>query len=89
MRVYRRAGDAPRVLVGLAAAYRAQGRAADARAAYARAAQLFPNDSGVRQLGDVLRRDAATASSPSVGTAVPSGGAAPPPGGAGATPPGG
>jgi len=89
VRVYRRAGDAPRVLVGLAAAYRAQGRAADARAAYARAAQLFPNDSGVRQLGDVLRRDAATASSPSVGTAAPSGGAAPPPGGGGAMPPGG
>ncbi len=58
---YRRAGDVPRALVGLAATYRAQGRAGDARAAYARAAQLFPNDPSVRQIGDVLRRDAGAA----------------------------
>ncbi len=82
-RANRRAGDAPRALVGLAAAYRAQGRAADARAAYAHAAQLFPNDPGVRQMGDVLRRDAAAGASPGVEKAAPSGG------GAVAAPPGG
>ena len=56
--VYRRAGDVPMALVGLAAAYRAQGKTADARAVQARAAALFPSNGAVRQMGEVLERDA-------------------------------
>lgn len=58
---YRRAGDAPMALVGLAASYRAQGRAAEARAVHARAANLYPANAAVRQMGDLLTRDAAGA----------------------------
>jgi Flp pilus assembly protein TadD len=46
-------------LVGLGAAYRMLGRTADARAVHARAARLYPANAAVRQLGDVLARDAA------------------------------
>ncbi len=54
-----RALDAPNpmTMVGLAAAYRAQGRNADARAVQARAARLFPGSAAVRQMGEVLRRE--------------------------------
>jgi Tfp pilus assembly protein PilF len=58
---YRRAGDQPMALVGLAAAYRAQGKTADARAVQARAAALYPANGAVRQMGEVLERDAAAA----------------------------
>ena len=58
---YRRAGDVPMALVGLAATYRVQGKTADARATQARAARLFPQNAAVRQMGDVLARDAAAA----------------------------
>jgi tetratricopeptide (TPR) repeat protein len=58
---YRRAGDVPMALVGLAATYRSQGKTADARATQARAARLFPQNAAVRQMGDVLARDAAAA----------------------------
>jgi tetratricopeptide (TPR) repeat protein len=56
---YRRAGDVPMALVGLGAAYRAKGMIAEARATLARATRLFPNNGAVRQLGEVLARDAA------------------------------
>jgi Tfp pilus assembly protein PilF len=58
--VYRRAGDVPMALVGLAASYRVLGRLADARAVQARAARLFPANAAVRQMGEVLERDTAT-----------------------------
>ena len=64
---YRRAGDVPMALVGLTAAYRAQGMTADARATQARAARLFPQNAAVRQMGDVLARDAAAAGAPPAG----------------------
>jgi Tfp pilus assembly protein PilF len=57
--VYRRAGDVPMALVGLSATYRAQGKASDARAVQTRAAALFPTNPAVRQMGEVLERDAA------------------------------
>ncbi|HEY2386115.1 MAG TPA: tetratricopeptide repeat protein [Candidatus Binatia bacterium] len=59
---YRRAGDQPMALVGLSATYRAQGKTADARAAQTRAAALYPANAAVRQMGEVLQRDAAGAS---------------------------
>jgi len=59
--VYRRAGDEPMALVGLSATYRAQGRTADARAVQARAAALYPANGAVRQMGEILQRDAAGA----------------------------
>jgi Tfp pilus assembly protein PilF len=61
VQAYRRAGEAPMALVGLAAAYRAQGKTAEARAAHARAAELFPANGAVRQMGELLARDAASA----------------------------
>jgi Tfp pilus assembly protein PilF len=60
--VYRRAGDEPMALVGLSATYRAQGKTADARAVQARAAALYPANGAVRQMGEILQRDAAGAS---------------------------
>jgi Flp pilus assembly protein TadD len=53
-----------RALVALVASYRAQGRARDARAAQANAERLYPQDAGVRQLAETLRRDAAGGGSP-------------------------
>ncbi|MBI3767614.1 MAG: tetratricopeptide repeat protein [Deltaproteobacteria bacterium] len=58
---YQRAGDVPMALVGLTATYRMQGKAAEARTAHARAARLFPLNAAVRQMGEVLDRDAAAA----------------------------
>jgi Flp pilus assembly protein TadD len=49
----------PMALVGLAAAYRAKGMAAEARSVQARAERLFPANGAVRQMAEVLRRDAA------------------------------
>jgi len=60
--LYRRAGDEPMALVGLSATYRAQGKNADARAVQARAAALYPANGAVRQMGEILQRDAAGAS---------------------------
>ena len=48
----------PMTMVGLAAAYRAKGRHAEARAVQASAERLFPGNAAVRQMGEVLRRDA-------------------------------
>jgi Flp pilus assembly protein TadD len=58
---YRRVEPAPTpmALVGLAAAYRAKGMAGEARAVQARAERLFPANGAVRQMAEVLRRDAA------------------------------
>jgi Tfp pilus assembly protein PilF len=53
-----------RALVALVASYRAQGRAAEARAAQASAERLYPQDAGVRQLAEAVRRDAAGGGSP-------------------------
>jgi tetratricopeptide (TPR) repeat protein len=51
----------PMAYVGLAASYRAKGMMAEARRTQARAAELFPENGAVRQMGEVLRRDAAAA----------------------------
>ncbi len=58
---YQRAGDVPMALVGLAATYRMQGKVAEARTTRERAARLFPLNAAVRQIGEVLDRDAAAA----------------------------
>jgi Tfp pilus assembly protein PilF len=66
VRVFRRIPPpAPaRALVTLVASLRALGRGAEARAAQADAERLYPGDPGLRQTADLLRRDAAEASSP-------------------------
>ena len=53
-----------RALIALVASYRAQGRAGDAWAAQANAERLYPQDAGVRQMAETLRRDAAGGGSP-------------------------
>jgi Flp pilus assembly protein TadD len=54
------AAPAPaRALVALAASYRAQGKRAQAQSVQAGAERLYPRDPGVRQVAELLRRDAA------------------------------
>jgi tetratricopeptide (TPR) repeat protein len=48
-----------RALVPLAASYRALGKRSEAEAVQARAERLYPRDPGVRQVAELLRRDAA------------------------------
>jgi len=64
--VLERAASAPNpmTMVGLAAAYRAKGRHAEARAVQARAERMFPGNAAVRQMGELLRREAAAGAMP-------------------------
>jgi len=53
-----------RALVPLAASYRALGKRAEAQAVQTRAERMYPGDPGVRQVAELLRRDAAAAPAP-------------------------
>jgi Tfp pilus assembly protein PilF len=53
-----------RALVPLAASYRALGKRTEAQAVQARAERLYPGDPGVRQVAELLRRDAAAVPPP-------------------------